>query len=135
MMERQLHGHPVGELGQVCQSNDILGLQAAVREIYVDVLVQEYIVKLVDATRHHPSVYLGGSPRASLALQRLTQAQAILDGRDYVLPDDVKRLAYPTLSHRVILNAQARVKGITQKQAIQECVDRVPVPGVRPRSG
>jgi MoxR-like ATPase len=135
MMERQLHGHPVGELGQVCQSNDILGLQAAVREIYVDVLVQEYIVKLVDATRHHPSVYLGGSPRASLALQRLAQAQAILDGRDYVLPDDVKRLAYPTLSHRVILNAQARVKGITQKQAIQECVDRVPVPGVRSRSG
>jgi MoxR-like ATPase len=135
MMERQLHGHPVGELAEVCQSNDILGLQAAVREIYVDILVQEYIVKLVDATRHHPSVYLGGSPRASLALQRLAQAQAILDGRDYVLPDDVKRLAYPTLSHRVILNAQARVKGITPKQAIQECVDRVPVPGVRPRSG
>jgi len=134
MMERQLHGHPVGELGQVCQSNDILGLQAAVREIYVDVLVQEYIVKLVDATRHHPSVYLGGSPRASLALQRLAQAQAILDGRDYVLPDDVKRLAYPTLSHRVILNAQARVKGVTEKQAIQECVDRVSVPGVRSRS-
>ncbi|HEY8768020.1 MAG TPA: MoxR family ATPase [Dehalococcoidia bacterium] len=135
MMERQLHGHPVGELGQVCGSSDVLGLQAAVREIYVDVLIQEYVVKLVDATRHHPSVYLGGSPRASLALQRLGQAQAILDGRDYVLPDDVKRLAYPTLVHRVILNAQARVKGITEKQAIQECVDRVPVPGVRPRAG
>jgi MoxR-like ATPase len=101
----------------------------------VDVLIQEYVVKLVDTTRHHPSVYLGGSPRASLALQRLGQAQAILDGRDYVLPDDVKRLAYPTLAHRVILNAQARVKGITERQAIQECVDRVPVPGVRPRSG
>ena len=108
---------------------------AKVREVYVDILVQEYIVKLVDATRNHPSVYLGGSPRASLSLQRLAQARAILDGRDYVLPDDVKRLAYPTLSHRVILNAQARVKGVTQKQAIQECVDRVPVPGVRPRSG
>ena len=133
MMERQLHGHPVGELGEVCGAGDVLGLQAAVREVYVDVLVQEYVVKLVDATRHHPSVYLGGSPRASLALQRLGQAQAVLDGRDYVLPDDVKRLAYPTLAHRIILNAQARVKGITEKQAIQECVDRVPVPGVRPR--
>ena len=133
MMERQLHGHPVGELGQVCQSNDILGLQAAVREVYVDVLVQEYIVKLVDSTREHPSVYLGASPRGSLALQRLAQARAVLQGRDYVLPDDVKRLVYPTLAHRILLNAQARVKGVTTKQIIEDCVDRVPVPGVRPR--
>jgi MoxR-like ATPase len=133
MMERQLHGHPVGELGQVCQSNDILGLQAAVREVYVDVLVQEYIVKLVDSTREHPSVYLGASPRGSLSLQRLAQARASLQGRDYVLPDDVKRLVYPVLAHRILLNAQARVKGGTTKQIIEDCVDRVPVPGVRPR--
>jgi MoxR-like ATPase len=135
MMERQLHGHPVGELAQVCESKDVLGLQAAVREVYVDVLVQEYVVKLVDSTRHHPSVYLGGSPRGSLALQRLAQARAIVDGRDYVLPDDVKRLAYPVLAHRIILNAQARVKGITERQVIDECMNRIPVPGVRPRSG
>jgi len=133
MMERQLHGHPVGELGQVCESQDILGLQAAVREVYVDILVQEYIVKLVDNTRSHSSVYLGASPRGSLSLQRLAQARALIDGRDYVLPDDVKRLVYPVLSHRIILNAQARVKGVTTKQVIQEVVDRIPVPGVRPR--
>ena len=133
MMERQLHGHPVGELGQVCDSQSILGLQAAVREVYVDILVQEYIVKLVDSTRSHPSVYLGASPRGSLALQRLAQARAILQGRDYVLPDDVKRLIYPTLSHRILLNAQARVKGVTTKQVIEDCTDRIPVPGVRPR--
>jgi MoxR-like ATPase len=133
MMERQLHGHPVGELGQVCGSQEILGLQAAVREVYVDVLVQEYIVKIVDATRAHQSVYLGASPRGSLSLQRLAQARAILQGRDYVLPDDVKRLVYPALAHRILLNAQARVKGVTTQQVVQDCIDRIPVPGVRPR--
>jgi MoxR-like ATPase len=133
MMERQIHGHPVGELGQVCDSQEILGLQAAVREVYVDTLIQEYIVKLVDTTRSHSSVYLGASPRGSLSLQRLSQARSILQGRDYVLPDDVKRLAYPALAHRVLLNAQARVKGVSTEKVIEECVDRVPVPGVRPR--
>jgi MoxR-like ATPase len=133
MMERQLHGHPVGELGQVCESQDILGLQAAVREVYVDILVQEYIVKLVDTTRTHPNVYLGASPRGSLSLQRLAQARAIIEGRDYVLPDDVKRLVYPALAHRIILNAQSRVKGVTTQQVIQDCIDRIPVPGVRPK--
>jgi len=132
MMERQLRGHPVADLAPVCAAPDILGLQAAVREVYVDVLIQEYIVQLTDATRQHPSVYLGASPRGSLALQRLGQARAVLDGRDYVLPDDVKSLAYPALGHRIILNAQARVKGLTTAQAIEECLQRLPVPGVRP---
>ena len=76
-------------------------------------------------------VYLGASPRGSLALQRLAQAKAILDGRDFVLPDDVKTLAYPALGHRIILNAQARVKGVTTAQVIEECVQGIPVPGVR----
>jgi MoxR-like ATPase len=133
MLERQLHGHPVGELAQVCESGDVLALQAAVREVYVDVLAQEYAVKVTEATRRHESVYLGASPRGSLALQRLAQAQAILAGRDYVLPDDVKRLAYPALSHRIILNAQARVKGVTERQVVDECVGGIPVPGVRAR--
>ena len=135
MMERQRHGHPVAELAPVCASPDILGLQAAVREVYVDVLIQEYIVQLTDATRHHPSVYLGASPRGSLALQRLGQARAVLDGRDYVLPDDVKALAYPALGHRIILNAQARVKGLTAAQAVEECLQGLTVPGVRAASG
>jgi MoxR-like ATPase len=133
MMERQIHGHPVGELAQVCEPGAVLGLQAAVREIYVDVLVQQYIVAVVDATRKHQSVYLGASPRGSLALQRLAQARAVLDDRDFVLPDDVKGLAYPALSHRIILNAQARVKGVTAAQVIDDCLQRLPVPGVRAR--
>ena len=133
MMQLQLHGHPVGELAEVCESSEVLGLQAAVREVLVDVLVQEYIVKVVEATRSHISVYLGASPRGSLALQRLTQARAVLEGRDYVLPDDVKSLAYPALSHRLILKAQARVQGVTAAQVIEECLQGIPVPGVRPK--
>ncbi|HET8943496.1 MAG TPA: MoxR family ATPase [Dehalococcoidia bacterium] len=132
MMKAQLHGHPVGELAQVCDPSDILGLQAAVREVYVDVLIQQYIVSVAEATRAHASVYLGASPRGSLALQRLGQARAIIDDRDYVLPDDVKSLAYPALGHRIILNAQARVKGVTAAQVVAEVLNEIPVPGVRP---
>ena len=121
----------VAELEQVCEPNDILSLQEAVRGIYTDVLVQEYIVSLMNATRNHDSVYLGASPRGSLALQRLGQARAVLDGRDFVLPDDVKVLAYPALGHRIILNAQARVKGATVQQVLAEALQRLPVPGVR----
>jgi len=135
MMRAQLHGHPVGELAQVCESSEILGLQAAVREVYVDVLVQQYIVSIMGASRSHPSIYLGASPRGSLALQRLGQAKAILEDRDFVMPDDVKALAYPVLGHRVILNAQARVKGVTPRQAVDETVSGLTVPGVRARAG
>jgi len=134
MMKAQLHGHPVGELAQVCDPSDILALQAAVREVYVDVLVQQYIVGVAEATRQHPAVYLGASPRGSLALQRLGQARAILDDRDYVLPDDVKALAYPALGHRIILNAQARVKGVTAAQVVADVLKQLPVPGVRAES-
>ncbi len=134
IMQRQMHGHPVGELAEVCESGDVLGLQAAVREIYVDILVQEYIVNVVESTRRHDAVYLGASPRGSLALQRLGQARAILDGRDFALPDDVKALTYPALGHRIILNAQARVKGLTPRDVVEDCLSRLPVPGVRARS-
>ena len=133
MMDRQLHSHPLHELEQVCGAESVLAIQAAVREVYVDVLVKQYVVSLADATRNHDSVYLGASPRGSLALQRLGQARALLDGRDFVQPDDVKALAYPALGHRIILNAQARVKGQTTAQVVEECLERLPVPGVRAR--
>ncbi len=133
MMDRQLHGHPVHDLEQVGGPEEVIELQAAVREVYVDVLVKQYIVALTEATREHDSVYLGASPRGSLALQRLGQARALLDGRDFVLPDNVKALAYPALGHRIILNAQARVKGLTAERAVDECLERLPVPGVRAR--
>ncbi|MEE8347680.1 MAG: MoxR family ATPase [Dehalococcoidia bacterium] len=133
MMNRQLLSHPLQALDQVCTPEEIVTLQDAVKEVYVDVLIKQYIVAIVDATRNHDSVYLGASPRASLALQRLGQARALLDGRDFVQPDDVKALAYPVLGHRLILNAQARVKGLTAAQIAEECLERLPVPGVRAR--
>ena len=133
MMDRQLHGHPVQDLERVCDPAEVLAIQGAVREIYVDVLIKQYIVGITDATRNHDSVYLGASPRGSLALQRLGQARALLDGRDFVLPDDVKSLASAALGHRMILNAQARVKGVTAGDAVEECLQRLPVPGVRAR--
>ena len=133
MMDRQLLSHPLNELEQVCTPEEVVALQAAVKEVYVDVLIKQYIVAVVDATRNHDSVYLGASPRGSLALQRLGQARALLDGRDFVQPDDVKALAYPALGHRLILNAQARVKGLTAARIAEESLERLPVPGVRAR--
>jgi MoxR-like ATPase len=135
MMRAQLQGHPVGELAQVCQPNEVLALQAAVREIYVDVLVQQYIVNIMGETRKHDAIYLGASPRGSLALQRLGQAKAVLADRDFVMPDDVKALAYSALGHRIILNAQSRVKGATPRQVVEDVLGMIAVPGVRARSG
>jgi MoxR-like ATPase len=106
MMDRQLHSHPLEELEQVGGPDEIVALQDAIHDVYVDVLIKQYIVALTDATRNHDSVYLGASPRGSLALQRLGQARALLDGRDFVLPDDIGALAYPALGPRIILNAQ-----------------------------
>ncbi len=133
MMDRQIHGHPLEALEQVCGPEDVIALQEAVHGIYVDVLIKQYIVALTDATRNHDAVYLGASPRGSLALQRLGQARALLDGRDFVLPDDIAALAYPALGHRIILNAQARVKGLTAAQIVEQCRERLHVPGVRAR--
>ena len=133
MMDRQIHSHPLEELEQVCGREDVIALQEAVHAVYVDVLIKQYIVALTDATRNHDAVYLGASPRGSLALQRLGQARALLDGRDFVLPDDIGALAYPALGHRIILNAQARVKGLTAAQVVEQCRERLPVPGVRAR--
>ena len=134
IMERQIRGHPVGELEQVCGPDEVLSLQAAVREIYIDPLIQKYIVELCSATRKHETVYLGASPRGSLALQRLGQARALIDDRDYVLPDDVKGLAFAALGHRMILTAQARVKGQTAAETVADCMGSLTVPGVRARS-
>ena len=135
MMDAQQVVHPIDSLEQVTDGNEIIQLQRAIKEIYVDPLIKEYIVKLVDMTRQHEAVYLGASPRGSLALYRTSQARALLDGRDFVIPDDVKDLAYTTLGHRVIVSPSARVKSTTASDIILGCLDRVPVPGTRARGG
>ena len=133
VLDQQQVSHPVNSIGQVTDANEILQLQRAVKEIHVDPLIKQYIVALVTATRGHESVYLGASPRGSLALFRTSQARALLDGRDFVIPDDVKELALVALGHRIILSPGAKVKGTTVADVVSACMSRVPVPGSRSR--
>lgn len=132
MLERQQVRHPIEQLGAVITAQELHELQRIIREsVYVDALIRDYIVALVDETRSHPDIYLGASPRGSLALFRASQARAALLGRDYVLPDDVKALAVPTLGHRLIVDPGARIKHTEATTLIQEILESVPVPGAR----
>ncbi|MCC6380910.1 MAG: AAA family ATPase, partial [Dehalococcoidia bacterium] len=99
-----------------------------------DPLIKQYIVELASATREHEAVYLGASPRGSLALFRTSQARALLAGRDFATPDDVKELALSTLGHRIILSPGAKVKGTTVADVVANCIGRVAVPGARARA-
>ena len=118
ILDAQERTHPIDEIGQVTTAEEVIGLQEAVREIYVDPLIKQYIVALASATRSHESVYLGASPRGSLALMRASQAFAMLEARDFVQPDDVKVLAYPALGHRIIVSAAAPVRNIEPAPAV-----------------
>ncbi len=108
---------------------ELLAAQKAVREVYLADEVKRYIIDLVNASRQHPDVYLGSSPRGSLALMRTSQARAAMAGRDYVIPDDVKALAEVTLAHRVIVGPAARIKDISSRTVVQEILANTPVPG------
>ena len=132
IMEAQQLEHPINSLEQVTDPNEIMGVQRAIKGIYVDPLIKQYIAAVTAATRAHDSIYLGASPRGSLALFRASQAWSLLDGRDFVRPDDVKELALATLGHRLIISPAARVKDVTPANIIEDCLARVPVPGARP---
>ncbi len=135
VMDAQQREHPIESLAQATSADEVLDLQRAVSEVYVDPLIKQYVVSLVNATREHESVYLGASPRGSLALMRVAQAFAMLEGRDFVQPDDIKLLAYPALGHRVIVSPAARVRNISAAEIVDECIQRTAVPGVRARGG
>ena len=102
------------------------------KKTYVDDLVKQYIVALVEATRQHESIFLGSSPRGSLSLFRTAQARALLQGREFVLPDDVKALAEPALAHRSLLSSGGRSPGRDIRAIIAEILETVPVPGAIP---
>jgi MoxR-like ATPase len=108
----------------------LLEMQAAVEKVHLDDAVYEYMVALVEATRKHPQLEVGASPRGSLALMKLSSAQAALRGRDYVIPDDVKAVALPALSHRLILRADSWVRGVRAESVTKAVLDAVPVPKV-----
>jgi MoxR-like ATPase len=133
IIEMQQMAHPVDDLDQVVDVDEILLMQNTVKEVYADDLVQEYIVSIPDASRRHEAAYLGASPRGSLGLFRASQVRAVLDGRDYVTPDDVKALAAPVLSHRIIVNPASRMRDVGGDSIVQQILDEVPVPGARPR--
>ncbi len=137
MLERVRAGNPLESLGPVSDAATILRMQASVREIYIHDKIREYILRLVGRTRDSTHLTLGGSPRASIALFRAAQAYAAVEGRSYVIPDDVKHLAHPVLEHRLILNPESRLRRVTTHSVLRDIIAEVPVPAVnlRLRSG
>jgi MoxR-like ATPase len=127
ILDQQKISHPLDDTKQVLSVEELLKLQRGVREIYVDPSVADYIVRLVNATRTHPDVYLGASPRGSLALYRTGQALAALTGRDYVIPDDIKALAESCLAHRLIIKTSSSMHDIDPRQVIAELLNTVAV--------
>jgi MoxR-like ATPase len=135
ILDAQQYVHPIETIEQIVPVADLLVAQEQVKHIYVDPLMKEYIVSLVNATRTYPDVYLGASPRGSLALYKTSQALAALQGRDFVIPDDIKALAEAALAHRIIVSPSARIKNVDTRAVVQEILSTVPVPGTRVRAG
>jgi MoxR-like ATPase len=128
MLQRLQRVHPIDDLAPVVTAADVVAAQEAIRELHVDDKVRRYILEIVTLTRQHDDVHLGGSPRASLALFRTAQALAAVSGRNFVLPDDVKRMALPVLGHRLILRPESRLRKVTPASVVNEILGEVEVP-------
>jgi MoxR-like ATPase len=131
ILDAQQFAHPIDDTHQVASSDELMAAQSAVKEVRMNADVKEYILALIEATRKHPDVYLGASPRGSLALFKTAQARAAIQGRDYVIPDDIKALAEPALAHRLIISPAARLKNIDPRAVVDELVHSIAVPGSR----
>ncbi len=129
ILASQQYQHPIQNLQQVVTLKELLAVQQLIKDVYVAKEVQQYIINLITASRRHGDVYLGSSPRGSLALFRTAQARAAMSGRDFVIPDDVKALAEVTLAHRIIVGPAARLKNITSRAIVQDILQSTPVPG------
>ena len=129
IIERQEQVNPMDSLRSVATPQQVLELQETARSVYVDRLVRQYIVTLVEATRRHRDVSLGASPRASLGLFRAARALALLRDRDYVVPDDIKFLAPSVMAHRLILSPSARMRGVKATDVVTSLLNEVAVPG------
>lgn len=115
-------------ISAVVDESEVIALQEAARNIWVDPSLEGYMISLTSATRQHPSIYLGASPRGTLALYRASQAIALIRGRQYVTPDDVKEMAPLTLAHRLILRPEAQMRGATPESLITDLLAALPVP-------
>ncbi len=119
--------HPITQIGQVVDGAEIQRFQRQVWDVFVDASLQEYILKIITATRNHPDLALGGSPRASLALFKTSQALAALRGRDHILPDDIKTLAQAVIAHRLIVRPEAELRGKTAASIVRDVIETVPL--------
>jgi MoxR-like ATPase len=129
VLKNQLLQHPIENLTAVVSAEEVLQAQDDIRRVHVEQSIYRYIVELVRKTRQHEDTYLGASPRGSLSLLRASQTRAVMLGRDFVIPDDVKALAAPVLGHRIILAPGAHLREIDESKVMQELLDRVIVPG------
>ena len=128
IFERQAEGHPLASLEPALDLAQVAALRAQTKQVYLDQALKEYVVRLVRASREHPEVALGASPRGTLALLRAVQAWALLEGRAFGTPDDVKALAPSVLGHRVLVTPQAALRGRSGDAVVAELLDQVPVP-------
>ena len=135
IIDRQQRTHPIDTISQVATAEELLEIQSKVRDVTLVPPLRGYIVDIVAATRAHRDVYLGASPRGSLGLFRASQARALLNGREYVIPDDIKALAEFVLPHRIIVTPSARVKNIDSTAVVREILESLPVPSSRVRLG
>ena len=128
MLTRLQKGHPIDDLKPVVSAEDVIASQDAVREVHVDDKVKRYVLDIVHASRNHEDILLGGSPRASIALFRTAQALAAVNGRDFALPDDVKKMAQPVMAHRLILKPESRLRKRTSTAVVADLVSDAKVP-------
>lgn len=120
--------HPIEDLEEVISKEDILEIQKEVKKVHVDESLKEYIVKLGKELREDDGIYLGPSPRSLIVLMRVSQAKAYIEGRNFVIPDDIKNLFESVMSHRIILKPESKLKGVSEKEVIERAVQRVEVP-------
>ena len=128
LLELTRMGHPIDVVRPVTDAETLLQMQGSVREVFIHDKVREYLLRIISRTRDSTHLSLGASPRASMALFRATQAYAAVQGRGYVIPDDIKLLAHGVLQHRLILNPESRLRRVTQEGVLNEILKEVPVP-------
>jgi len=135
ILDEQKRTHPLDQLEEVVGLEELREMQSAIREVHVESSISDYIVRLVNGTRNHPDVYLGASPRGSIAIYRASQALAGLLGRDYVIPDDVKALAEAALAHRLIIKTSSTIHDVQAGQVVRELLETLPVEPIRATGG
>lgn len=128
VLNRAQKSKPINELEAVITIEELIELQEEAKHVFVEESIKRYIIDLVDRSRSHSSVYLGASPRGSIALMKAAQAYALINGRDFVLPDDVQFLASYVLPHRMILKSEAKFDGVTTESVVTKIIERTPVP-------